>query len=218
MPVERFLKQRAVSIMAEGHYTLQNWYDPEGKLRTFPCKTIRVSPFRMIVDVPVTGKVGDTLTSYFKEFGQLDGHISDTRPGCFLLELEMTYANREKLANKLNWLEEKTARSRTAGAAPGSAHHPAQQRSIVTLADGAVHECTIIDMSVSGAAVTAPLQPEVGTALAIGACVGRVVRHLPGGFAIQFVDRYRAVDLERLLARPLAPSFAAIAEPALSET
>jgi hypothetical protein len=42
--VERFLKQRAVNIAVDGSYTLPNWYDCEGRLRTFACRTIRVSP------------------------------------------------------------------------------------------------------------------------------------------------------------------------------
>jgi hypothetical protein len=89
---EKFLKQRGVDVVLDGHYTLPNWYDPEGKLRTFACRTNRVSPYRMIVDVPVVGKVGDYLTSYFRDFGKLDGRISDTKPGCFLFELDVTYA------------------------------------------------------------------------------------------------------------------------------
>ena len=76
MSVTRFLKQRAVSIQAPGTYTLPNWYDPEGRLRTFACRTTRVSPFRMLLDVPVVGKVGDRLTSYFREFGKFDGLIA----------------------------------------------------------------------------------------------------------------------------------------------
>ena len=90
MSVERFLKQRAVRIAVTGTYTLANWYDPQGKLRTFTCRTSRVSPFRMTVEVPVVGKVGDRLTSYFPDFGRLDGSISDAQNGSFLMELEMT--------------------------------------------------------------------------------------------------------------------------------
>ena len=70
MSIELFLKQRGVSIALGGSYTLPNWYDPQGKLRTFACRTNRVSPFRMIVDVPVVGKVGDRLTTYFRDFGK----------------------------------------------------------------------------------------------------------------------------------------------------
>jgi hypothetical protein len=57
--VERFLRQRAVNVTVDATYRLPKWYDCEGRLRTFACRTTRVSPFRMIVDVPVVGKVGD---------------------------------------------------------------------------------------------------------------------------------------------------------------
>src|SRR3954464_9691996 len=105
--VEHFLKQRAVNIIVGGSYTVPHWFDRQGKPRTFACRTTRVSPFRMMVEVPVVGKVGDPITSYFSDFGKLEGFISDTKAGAFLLELEMTASMREKLANKLEWLEKK---------------------------------------------------------------------------------------------------------------
>ena len=55
----------------------------------------------------IVGKVGDRLTSYFRDFGKFEGEISDTVHGGFLLELEMTRAERAKLAEKLVWLEKK---------------------------------------------------------------------------------------------------------------
>jgi hypothetical protein len=107
VPVKNFLSQRAVNIVVTGSYTLPNWYNSQGKLRTFACRTTRVSPFRMIVEVPVVGKIGDRLTSYFREFGKFEGSISDTMERSFLLELEMTRARREKLSDMLTWLEKK---------------------------------------------------------------------------------------------------------------
>ena len=59
MSVDKFLRQRAVNIVCEGNYTLHRRYDQNGKLRTLACRTTRVSPFRMMVDVPVTGSVTD---------------------------------------------------------------------------------------------------------------------------------------------------------------
>jgi hypothetical protein len=105
--VEKFLKQRAVNIAVGGSYTLANWYDRQGKPRTFACRTTRVSPFRMLVQVPVIGKIGSPITSYFNDFGKLEGVISDTTSGAFLLELEMARSMREKFASKLTWLEKK---------------------------------------------------------------------------------------------------------------
>ena len=206
MSTERFLKQRAVKIAVDGHYTLPNWYDPQGKLRTFACRTTRISPYRMMVDVPVVGKVGDCLTSYFRDFGKLDGHISDTRPGGFLLELDVSYATRERLSNKLTWLEEKLKDPAVIDLRRHPRVVPAQSHSTLTLADGAIHPCLIIDMSETGAAVSAELQPDVGTPLAVGTRVGRVMRNFPGGFAVKFVERLNQNDLDRFIARPIITS------------
>jgi hypothetical protein len=41
--------------------------------------------------------------------------------------------------------------------------------------------------------------------LAIEACVGRVVRLLPDGFAVKFVEEQKRNDLERLVMRPTPP-------------
>ena len=107
MSVKEFLKQRAVNISVGGHYTLVNWFDAQGKPLTFACRTSRVSPFRMLVAVPVVGKVGDRVTSYFGDFGKLDRQISDIAARGFLLELAMTQPKRKKLSSKLTWLEQK---------------------------------------------------------------------------------------------------------------
>jgi hypothetical protein len=199
--VKQFLKQRAVNVVVDGHYTLSNWYDPEGKPRTFTCRTSRVSPFRMIVEVPVVAKVGERITSYFGDFGKLDGAVSDTLSGGFLIELAMTPPMREKLANKLIWLEQK---QKDPCINDGRQHPriiPARSHSILTFIDGATTSCSVIDMSVSGVAVSADVQPPIGTPLAIGAGVGRVIRHLHGGFAVKFAELQSSYDLERLIIR-----------------
>ena len=201
MSIDRFLRQRAVDVAMDGTYVLPNWYDPQGKLRTFACRATRVSPFRMMVDVPVVGKVGDSLTSYFRDFGNFEGTISDTATGSFLLELEMTRSMRAKLADKLLWLEKKNKDPEVADARKNPRFVPKASHSTVTLADGAVHGCFIIDVSLSGVAVSAEIQPPAGTPLAVGACVGRVVRHWPGGFAVRFVREQTRDELNRLIAR-----------------
>ena len=38
--------------------------------------------------------------------------------------------------------------------------------------------------------------------LAIGKVVGRVVRHLPGGFAVEFVEKQDIRALERMIIQP----------------
>lgn len=210
MSVEKFLKRRAVAIAVDGNYTLHRRYDPEGRLRTLACRTTRVSPFRMIVEVPVVGGIGDRLTSYFGAFGEFEGSISDTMHGSFLLELEMTRAQRERMSEKLTWLEKKQGDPTLPDERGNTRSVPRTSHSTLTLADGSIHACVVIDMSVS---VSAELEPPIGTPLAVGACVGRVVRIFPGGFAIKFVERRNLDDLNRLIVRaeprPASPASAA---------
>jgi hypothetical protein len=200
--VETFLRQRSVRVEAPGIYTLPNWYDPQGRLRTFACRTTRVSPFRMILDVPVVGKVGDRLTSYFREFGKFDGEITDTIASSFLVELEMTRAMRVRLADKLEWLEKKQKDANVRDLRGDARFIPNAPHTLLTLADGTLMSCFIIDVSLSGVAVSAEIQPSIGTPLAVGAYVGRVVRVLEEGFAVKFVEPAASLlELERRIIR-----------------
>ncbi|MGZ9129649.1 MAG: PilZ domain-containing protein [Candidatus Binatia bacterium] len=208
MSIKTFLTQRAVNIAVGGSYTLANWLDPEGKPRTFACRTSRVSPFRMMVDVPVVGKLGDRITPYFGDFGKLEGHITDTTPGGFLLELTMDNSMRAKIAGQLSWLEKKQKDASVREARMQARIIPISPHSALTFADGTIHSCLIIDMSVSGAAIAASVQPTIGTPLAVGTSVGRVVRHLLNGFAVQFVEPQNRLELDRRITRP-APTRAA---------
>jgi hypothetical protein len=59
-------------------------------------------------------------------------------------------------------------------------------------ADGSTLGCIVLDMSATGAAISANVQPAIGAPLAVGRSVGRVVRHFAEGFAMKFerpVDR-----------------------------
>jgi PilZ domain len=185
-----------------GHYKIANWFDSLGKPRVFACRTTRVSPFRMIVTVPVVGRVGDRIACYFGDFGKLDGLITETVTDGFLIELVMTRPERLKLANKLTWLEKKQKDPTICDIRTDARVIPSNSNSTLTLADGTVCGCFVIDMSVSGVAVSADIQPEIGMPLAVGACVGRVVRIFPEGFAVKFVEPQSRDDLERRVARP----------------
>src|SRR5689334_19781785 len=155
----------------------------------------------MIVDVPLVGRVGDRLTSYFSEFGQFDGNISATKQGSILLELEMTPEKREWMADKLTWLEKKQKDPAIVDERKNPRFIPQTAHTTLTMADGSVHICYVIDISATGVAVSSELQPPLGMPLAIGSCVGRVVRSFPTGFAVTFIDRHDIDALMRLIVR-----------------
>ena len=134
--------------------------------------------------------------------------------GGFLLDLVMTASMREKFASKLTWLDQKQKDPSIRDGRKQPRIIPASPHSSLTFADGTIRSCFVIDMSLTGAAVSADVQPQIGMPLAVGACVGRVVRHLPDGFAIKFVEPQTRDVLERRVMRPAPPAFAAAAKAA----
>lgn len=204
MSVAEFLRQRAVEVTVSGSYSLHRWYDCDGKLRNFACRTKRVSPFRMIVDVPVVGKIGERVTSYFQDFGEFQCTISATLKSGFLMELDMTRARRAWMSEKLTWLEKKKDNSieelrRDGRFVPQASH------TFLTVADGSTHPCFIIDVSTAGVAISCEYDPPIGTPLAVGACVGRVIRKFDNGFAVKFTKKQDRDDLVRLVVRQAVP-------------
>jgi hypothetical protein len=201
MSVAEFLRQRAVEVTVNGSYSLPRWYDCEGKLRTFACRTKRVSPFRMIVDVPVVGKIGERVTSYFQDFGEFECTISATLKSGFLMELEMTRARRAWMSEKLTWLEKKQKDASIQELRRDARFVPQVPHTFLTLADGSTYPCFIIDVSTAGVAISCEYDPPIGTVLAVGACVGRVIRKFDSGFAVKFAEKQQREDVGRLIVR-----------------
>jgi hypothetical protein len=199
--VKDFQQERAINVLCEGKYKLHRWFGPDGKVRTLACRSTRVSPYRMIVDVPVVGRIGDRITSHFGEFGEFEGSISDSRNGSILLELEMTPERRQWMADKLAWLEMTRQDPQIQDARQDARFVPQVSHTTLTMADGKVSTCFIIDMSATGVAVSSEFQPAIGTPLAVGSLVGRVVRVFETGFAVKFVEKQTLNDLSRLIVR-----------------
>jgi hypothetical protein len=195
-------QQSGVDLCLPGRYSLANRRDMKGNRREFACRTTRVSPFQMKVDVPVIGSKGERVISYFGEFGKLDGFITDIFDGGFLFELAVTRARREMLANKMTWLDKRQKDPAMRDARTQDRIVPESPHSTLIFADGSALGCFVIDMSASGAAVSADVQPEVGTPLAVGASVGRVVRHFREGFAVRFAQQQDVSRLPQLIIRP----------------
>jgi DNA-binding transcriptional regulator YbjK len=78
---------------------------------------------------------------------------------------------------------------------------PARRRTKMVFADGTTLHCLIRDVSVSGAAITCDTIPAIGTVLAIGVLVGRVVRHFKGGFGVKFTERLSDIRLDAMVGR-----------------
>ena len=155
----------------------------------------------MVLIAPVIGDVGEEIIVQSDEFGELRGPLVSVENRGFQLDIDATDEERAKLAAKIDWYE-KHGNEETSNRRKHKRILPHEPLSTLVLADGSTPTCFVIDMSRTGVAVSAEIMPDIGLPLAVGRVLGRVVRHLPNGFAVQFVRKQDLGSLEQLLIKP----------------
>ena len=173
---------RAVTGML-GLYKLGNWRDSSGRSREFSCRVLKMSSGAIKISGPVTGSVGEWVTLHLDRFGQFEGPVISARERELVMRIVTTNDDRNKIARKIEWVENKENRERR--------QHdrlvPKDPDSTLYLSTGEVLPCRILNYSISDAAVSADIIPERGTMLILGKIVGRVTRRFPEGFAVEFL-------------------------------
>jgi hypothetical protein len=184
-----------------GRYLLANKRNLRAERREFACRTVSISTEAVALIGPVKGAIGERVIAHFDELGKLEGQVVRLIPDGFVMSVVMPDDRRTRLAARIDWLDKhKNFRL------PDDRKHkrvlPKIPQSTVMLADGSVLGCFVIDMSVSGVAVSADINPQLGDVLAVGKIIGRVVRLFPEGFALRFIELQSPESLESWLIQP----------------
>src|SRR4051812_36846431 len=173
-------KHHRVSVNLLGRYMLAD-------RREFPCQVTNMSPGGMAVIAPIAGNPGERVIAYVDHLGRLEGKIARLFPNGFAMTIAATTRKRDKLAAQLTWLANRHILN-----LPEDRRHgrftPRISLARLILPNGNNVACRVIDLSQSGAAIgIAPdLRPAVGATVTIGKTLGRVVRHIEDGFALEF--------------------------------
>jgi hypothetical protein len=187
-----------------GRYALpQRRNTGDSKVAVYACRLCSISTRLAVVVGPVSGREGEVVTAHFDEFGILRGKITRKLPSGFVLELLLNDAERNKLGGKIVW-QKKKVYDQVSDKRDHKRILPRDPRTTLTLADGSQLPCFVIDVSQSGIAVSADIWPALGTPMAVGKLIGRVVRYLDVGFALQFVQLQEIDQLEILMAPPVS--------------
>jgi hypothetical protein len=152
----------------------------------YPCQTTNISPGGLSVVAPVRGAVGERVVVYLEHIGRVEGEITRHTAEGFALSFAATPRKREKIASQLTWL----ANRAELGLPEDRRHERLVPRSAMTelrLDNGRVFPARIIDVSLSGVAVTMADRLPISTAVVVGRTPGKVVRHFEGGVAIEFL-------------------------------
>ena len=155
--------------------------------REFPCQVVNMSPGGIAIVAPVSGNPGERVIAYVDHLGRLEGKIARALENGFAMTIEATLRKRDKLAAQLTWLANRHILN-----LPEDRRHgrfiPRKAMARMILPNGNNVTCRVIDLSESGAAIaiSPELRPAVGAMVTVGKAVGRVVRHIEDGFAIEF--------------------------------
>lgn len=163
--------------------------------REFPCQVVNMSPGGLALLGPGIGNVGDRVIAYLDHIGRVEGKLTRIIDNGFAMTVGATPRKRDKLAAQLTWLANRDILN-----LPEDRRHdrvtPRNPTSLLTLEDGSQMACRIIDLSLSGAAVSAERRPPLNTHVSLGRVQSRVVRYLEDGFALEFVHEQSAETLE----------------------
>jgi len=153
--------------------------------REYPCQVINMSPGGLALLAPGIGNIGERVVAYLDHIGRVEGKITRLLDNGFAMTVSATPRKREKLAAQLTWLANREILN-----LPEDRRHdrvaPRNASAVLKFENGSRMDCRIIDLSLSGAALSGGMRPEVGTHIILGRVPCRVVRHLEEGFAVEF--------------------------------
>lgn len=164
--------------------------------REYPCQTVDMSPGGVRLTCAVVGAVGERVVLYLEHIGRIEGAIVRQTGDGFAVQLSATPRKRDKIASQLTWL----ANRELLGLPEGRTHErlvPDQTAVTLRLERGREIKARIIDISLSGVAISCPATPPMDTIITVGNTPGRLVRYFEGGFGVQFLlpvspDRFHA--------------------------
>ncbi|ESR25154.1 PilZ domain-containing protein [Lutibaculum baratangense] len=159
----------------------------------YPCQIIDMSPGGARFVAPAIGDLGERVVAYIDNIGRIEGQITRLFEGGFAISIQATARKRDKLAAQLTWL----ANKQELGLPEDRRHDrmtPRNPFSEIVMPDGRTYRCKVVDLSLSGAAISCDVKPKMGTVVKLGQMSGRVVRHFEEGFAIQFAAALRDVE------------------------
>jgi PilZ domain-containing protein len=187
-----------IIVSIPGRYSLASRRDGSGERREFACRAVGMSPQELVLAAPVIGEIGERVIAHIEPFGRVEGKITRVMKGGFVVNIGASSEECTKLAAKIRWLEKNKNHDLPEGRKCRRIA-PRNPLSQLVLGDGTRLTCLVIDMSAGGAAVSADVVPELGAPLAVGKAIGFVVRHLPEGFAVRFIDVLDPNRLEQMV-------------------
>jgi len=149
------------------------------------CLSVDISPGGIRLRAPVAGKVNDRVICYMETIGRIEGHIARTTDDGFAMTINATLRRRDKLAAQLTWLA-----NRSELGLPEDRRHeryvPKNPHARLVTGAGTEVMVRMIDVSLSGVALTTDLPFQKGDLIHLNQTPAKVVRIFERGIAVEF--------------------------------
>ena len=163
------------------------------------CQISELSVEGAIFSSDLAPPVGLPIVAYIETIGRVVGVSGGATDGGFKVNFTLAGNRRERLASRLASLcttsEEESE--------PRRAHRYrlSDSSSQLSLPDGRVYACEVLDISLTGASVKTEILPTLGTCIVLGKMRGRIVRYTDQGIAIEFVNPLDQAALAKHIVR-----------------
>jgi hypothetical protein len=154
--------------------------------KEFDCESIDASATSMAFSSEAGVQFGERIVAYLNQIGRIEGKVARRFPGGFAIQMNLPEAKRRKLADQLTWLANRQELGLPADRRHGRVE-PRDRYTSVKLSNGREFSASVVDISMSGAALMIDFKPSIGSSIVVGATPAEVVRHIDGGIAVEFV-------------------------------
>ena len=155
---------------------------PDQSEHPFQVSQISVDGATLLTQVSVPNDI--MVVAYIDELGRVEGKVIAQFDGGIALQFVSNESRRKRLEDKLSYLGDNDRQA--ASQRRHDRFEPKDNKSHITMPDGRIYNCEVIDISLSGAALKTEIMPNLGTYVMLGKMRGRVVRYVEGGIALEF--------------------------------
>jgi len=160
----------------------------------YPCQISELTVDGAVFAANAVPEKNTQIVAYIDEVGRVEGLSGEPVQGGFRVVFSHTGQRKERFASRLAG---RAGKNTTAGTdlRRHARFMPSDRQSHISLPDGRVYPCEIIDISLSGAAVKVDVMPSLGTHIMLGKMRGRIVRYVEAGIAIEFLKPLNTTQL-----------------------
>jgi len=154
--------------------------------KEFDCESTDASAEAVTLAADAGVQMGERIVAYLNQIGRVEGRVTRILPTGFTIEINVPLAKRDKLVAQLTWL----AKRQALGLSDDRRHDriaPRDRYTLLRLPNGREYTATLLDISVSGAALHVDVEPPIGERVTVGSTPAEVVRHVNCGIAVEFL-------------------------------